>query len=241
MAVLATGFSALACAQQVLTVYVADNLPPKMFVGKDGKPTGFMTELTDAIVRKAGYRPDFVVRPWAVAVKSAAEGTGLITNLSKNPEREKIFVYSDSIYEDRVQIVSLKKSRIEENSLADLKGKRVGMLRGVSYGAAFEQALPGVSAEFDEGSEQRVRRLISQRIDAAIISGGFASVRYNAELAGVPIVNFKVHDTPLAIDSNHIAIAKTRPDAAAVIEKLNAAIAAVKADGTAKKILSGWE
>lgn len=238
---LVASFPAWALAQQELTVFVADNLPPKMFLGKNGHPTGFMTELTEEIVRRAGFTPRVVSMPWVAAVKSAAEGKGFITNLSKNPEREKNFLFSDPIYEDRVLIVSLKKSRIEANGLAELKGRKVGLLRGVSYGEAFERDLKGVVAEPDDGVEQRVRRLISQRIDAAIISGGFASVRYNAELSGVPLVNFKVHSTPLAIDHNHIAITKTRADAAATIEKLNAAIAAVKADGTAKKILAGWE
>ena len=52
---LVAGFPAWALAQQELTVFVADNLPPKMFLGKNGHPTGFMTELTEEIVRRANY------------------------------------------------------------------------------------------------------------------------------------------------------------------------------------------
>lgn len=241
VAIVMSVYSYCVMAQQTLTIYVADNIPPKMFVGGDRKVTGFLTELTEAIVQRAGYRPEIVAEPWVRAVKSAEEGKGVITGFSKNPEREKIFAFSDSFYEDKVLIVTLKKLGITANSLADLKGKKVGIQRGSSFGAAFEKDLPNVIEDRDNTTEQRIKKLAAERIDAAIITGGLASVAYNAKLAGVAMSDLTVQPTPLAVDQNYIGLANTRADRADVMKKLNAAIAAIKEDGTAKKIVAKWE
>lgn len=224
-----------------LTVIVAERVPPKMFVTVDGKPTGFVTELTEAIVRKAGYTPEILPLPWLRALQTAQTGKGVITGFSKNSERDKIFAYSDSIYEDRVQIVTLKKAGITASSLADLKGMTIGIQRGSSYGSAFDADLANVTVERDDAPELRIKKLALGRIQAAIISGGAAAVRYNADRAGVPLADLSVQKNPVSIDQNYIGIANVRGDQADILKKLNAAIAALKADGSLNRILAHWE
>ena len=235
-----TGASSFA-AEPPLVVFVASQVPPKMFIDAAGKPSGFITELTEAVVRRAGYAPDIRPMPWIRAVKLAEIGGGVVTGFSKNPDREKIFNFSIPIYEDRVQLIVLKQTHMNAETLADLKGKRLGIQRGSSYGAAFDAALADIQEDRDDGNDLRLKKLAAGHIDAAIISGGMAGLRYSAKLAGIPLTDLIAQKKAVAIDLNFIGVAKSRSDQAEILEKLNAAIAAIMSDGTATKIMMAWD
>jgi len=243
LVILATCLSAqhVSAAEPLLNLLVASQVPPKMFVTDDDKPTGYFTDLAVAIFVRAGFLPNVVAVPWARAMFLAQNGDGVIVSLSMTPERQEIYVYSDVVLEDRVLIVTMKKAHITAASLADLKGKRVGYNRGSSYGVKFDAELPLVDGQPDASSKLRLQKLAAGHIDAAIISGGMASVRYNAQLAGIAMPELTVQTTPLALDKNYLGIAKSRPDATQVIKKLNTAIASMKADGSIAKIMAAWE
>jgi len=231
----------VSAVEPALNILVASQVPPKMFVTDDGKPSGYFTDLAVAIFLRAGYPPNVVAVPWARAMFLAQSGDGVIVSLSMTPERAEIYAYSDVVLEDRVLIVTMKKSHITAASLADLKGKRVGYNRGSSYGVKFDAELPLVDGQPDASSKLRLQKLAADHIDAAIIPGGMASVRYNAKLAGIAMADLTVQTTPLALDKNYLGIAKSRADASQVLKRLNTAIASMKADGSIAKIVATWE
>ena len=93
----------------------------------------------------------------------------------------------------------------------------------------------------DSSGDSRLNKLIAERIDAAILSGGNTAVKYYSKIAGVDMSLLTVQTPPLVVDLNYIGIAKTRPDQAEVTSRLNAAIAALRADGSIAKIVAAWE
>ena len=224
-----------------VTLIVASNLAPKMYTKEDGTPTGSLTELATEIVKRAGYTPVVKALPWARAVQAAQDGEGVIAGFSKNPEREKIFSFSDVMWVDNIQIITVKKANLNIQGPAGLKGKRVGLQLGSSFGPAFEEVLPQIEADRDTAIDVRLKKLDAGRIDAAIVTGGMVGLNYNAKLAGVEMSNLQVQTPPLLADPNFLAVSNTRPDRSVILEKLNAAISAMDADGSAKKILAAWE
>nr|WP_295770949.1 transporter substrate-binding domain-containing protein [Rhodoferax sp.] len=224
-----------------LKVLVASQVAPKMFLEEGGKPTGYVTQVTIAIVRRAGYTPVVDAVPWARAYKLALDGDGVLTGLSKTIERGKIFNFTEAVLEDRVQVITLKKADLKISQFSDLKGKRVGIQRGSSYGEQFEAALPTLHEDRDSSGDSRLNKLVTERIDAAILSGGNTAVKYYAKLAGVDMSMLTVQTPPLVVDLNYIGIAKTRSDQAEVISRLNGAIASMRADGSIAKIVAAWE
>lgn len=224
-----------------LKVLVASQVAPKMFVEEDGTPTGYVTQVAVAIVLRAGYKPVVDAVPWARAYKMALEGEGVLAGLSKTAERAKLFSFTDAVLEDRVQVITLKKSGLKIAQFADLKGKRVGIQRGSSYGEQFEAALPTFHEDRDNSGDARLNKLMVERIDAAVLSGGNPAVKYYCRLAGIDPSLLTVQTPPLVIDMNYIGMAKNRPDQAEVMAKLNAAIAAMRADGSMAKIVAAWE
>ncbi len=224
-----------------LKVLVASQVAPKMFLTEDGTPTGYVTQVTIAIVLRAGYKPVVDAVPWARAYKMAMEGEGVLAGLSKTTERTKVFSFTDAVLEDRVQVITLKKADLKISQFSDLRGKRVGIQRGSSYGEQFEAALPTFHEDRDNSGDSRLNKLVAERIDAAVMSGGNPAIKYYSKLAGVDVSLLTVQAPPLVVDLNYIGIAKTRPDQAEVMSRLNAAIAAMRVDGSIAKIIAAWE
>ena len=231
----------LHAAEPELKVLVASQVAPKMFLDEDGKPTGYVTQLAIAVVRRAGYTPVVDAVPWARAYKKALDGEGVLAGLSKTVERGKVFSFTDAVHEDRVQVITLKKADLKISRFSDLKGKRVGIQRGSSYGEQFEAALPMFVEDRDSSGDSRLTKLVAERIDAAVLSGGNTAVKYYSKLAGIDMSLLTVQTPPLVVDLNYIGIAKSRPDQAEVVARLNAAIAAMHADGSIAKIIAAWE
>ncbi|MFZ6770029.1 substrate-binding periplasmic protein [Undibacterium sp. Di26W] len=227
-------------AEPTLTMLVGTSNAPKMFLNDAEKPVGYFTELAQLIGRRAGYKVVIVAVPWARAVQMAERGEGVICSLSKTPEREMLFSYSNAVLVDRVVIVTLKKRNIVAASLADLKGMTIGVNRGSKYGTKYIEELPMVNLDEDNSGVSRLRKLVLGRIDAAIIPGGVAAVTFNAKMAGIDFNDLTVQKTPLAIDKNYFGIAKSRPDASDVLGHLNAAIDASIADGSIEAIMNNY-
>ena len=230
----------VAAAEPALTMLVGTDNAPKMFLNREGKPVGYFTELADAVGRRAGYKVNIVAIPWARALIMAANGEGVICSLSKTPERELIFSFSNPVLVDHVVIVTMKQKNMVAGSLADLKGMVVGINRGSRYGPRFVEELPLVRMDEDNSGESRLRKLVLGRFDAAIIPGGSAAVRFNAKLAGVDMNELTVQKIPLALDKNYFAISRLRPDANDVLGRLNTALASMNSDGSLDAVLKAW-
>jgi polar amino acid transport system substrate-binding protein len=236
----AAALAAEAAPPAQLALYVAADAAPKMFL-QDAKPTGYMTELAHEALRRAGYDVEVRSYPWARTVMYAQSGFGVITSLSHTPERDKLFVFSDPIYEDRVLMITRHGAGLQLSGLADLTGLRVGVQQGASFGPAFEAALQHFVVERDDSADKRLRKVAAGRIDVALLSGGPPALRYYATRAGVDLSLLDVQKSPLLVDSNHIAVARSRPDADEIIRRVNAAIAAMRKDGSGTRILGRYE
>lgn len=226
--------------EERLTLFVADEAAPKMFL-RDGKPAGYMTELAIEAMRRAGYTVDVQAVPWARAVASAQNGRGVITSFSRTPEREKQFVFSDLVYEDAVLMITRKSDGLRLDGMTGLSAYRLGAQLGASFGPAFEAILPSLNVERDEGADTRLRKLLANRIDVALLSGGLPAVRFYAAKGGVDINSLTVQARPLVVDANYFAVLRSRSDAQEIIRRLNTSLATMRSDGTAERIQAGYE
>jgi polar amino acid transport system substrate-binding protein len=77
--------------------------------------------------------------PWKRALESAQSGEGLIFGISKTPERLRHLAFSVPIYSEQALLITRCESRFRFNSLPDLKGKTLGIVRGTSYGEEFDK------------------------------------------------------------------------------------------------------
>ena len=109
--------------------------------------------------------------PWKRALQSAIEGKGFVFGASQTPERLQYLVFSEPIYIDNVWIVTRCDARFSYNSIADLKGKTIGMIRDAYYGPEVAKAVNFVfTPEYDvNDSISRFDKLLKHRTDGIFV------------------------------------------------------------------------
>jgi polar amino acid transport system substrate-binding protein len=108
--------------------------------------------------------------PMARLLNQIKNGEGLGFGLSKNSERLATMRFSEPIYANYVWIVTRKNNVFPFANLDDLKGKTIGVIRGVSYGDEFDQKKNEVfTVEEDTASHvARLKKLAMKRMDAML-------------------------------------------------------------------------
>jgi polar amino acid transport system substrate-binding protein len=113
---------------------------------------------------------DLQAKPWRRALTELDLGLAGVGGIYKNSERLKKYDYSDQIFAETLIVYFNTAEPLEYARIEDLKGKRIGVLRGWSYGDEFDNARKAglFSAEEVSSDDQNFLKLESMRIDAAI-------------------------------------------------------------------------
>lgn len=196
-----------------LVVFGDDAYRPVVYL-QDGKPQGELTLILRRASEITGDTYELQLMPWKRAYELAARGEGGVIGVSLTQERARTFDYSQAMYDDDIQIVTLKGKTFNFSTLDDLKGKVIGGVNGASYGEAVDQAIAErkFAVERDVSQSGRLRKLLAGRLDAAFIGNGQAG--FEAVLASDPELasrrkDFVILPRPLARDPLHLAFAKS--------------------------------
>lgn len=106
--------------------------------------------------------------PWKRVLHNGENGEGIIFGIYKTKEREQIFTFSEPVYADYVYLVTRCDDAFNFKTIADLKGKTIGMSPGASAGEEFDREI-GVSIkpEFNSSSMAgQFSKLYQKRVDA---------------------------------------------------------------------------
>ena len=216
----------------------SDTWKPKSFL-EEKVPKGYAVEAAQAVLTEAGYQVETRLSTWARSVEDAKAGKGVLTHVSKTPERETFFEFSEPLVFDRIVVVVKKGKEFPFASPKDLANKVVGVLRGATYGGAWSEASKTLKIEYDVGAEARIGKLMRDRLDAAIISSGKAGLQIAAAAEGYDLSLFTILPTPVLQDPNYLAIAKDE-NSKKKMAVINAAIRKLHADGTIDRIMRSY-
>ncbi|MBF0368638.1 MAG: transporter substrate-binding domain-containing protein [Magnetococcales bacterium] len=195
-----------------MTIYGNAYKPPKSYL-LENTPKGILVDMTDYIAREVGCRFTVELYSWTRSFSYAKAGKGAIIGFSKTAERLKRFDYSIPMYFDEVLLVVRKDYAFPYQSLSDLKDKRIGAVKGGTYGGDYEI---GKEKYFTavEGTNpvSRLKMLMRGRLDASFVGPGKAG--FNALIASDANLSknrhrFELLPTPFNRDSNHLGILKT--------------------------------
>jgi len=216
--------------------------PPKHYVDKAGVPRGYAIDIAAEALRRAGYEPKIENYPWKRAQKRALDGGCVITAFSKTEARLRDYFYTNPMYVDRVLLWQSKNDPFKFDEFADLVGRQIGISRGSQYSGEFEKMRPRLNLHEDTLRSRHLRMLIAGRLDGAIFPGDVAAVRYLAEEQGADMSALVYSETPVSNDPNHIGVPRSLKgfEPPTVVEKLNAALASMNADGTIDRILDRY-
>jgi ABC-type amino acid transport substrate-binding protein len=144
---------------------VALGVAPFGMVAADGSASGLFVELARMLAEQSQLAIDSVVVPYPRALAMISSGEADLLISIANSRLESVVRPLASVFKGDIVAVGRAGTRI--NSLADLRGKVVGHIRGAEYVAAFS-ADAAIRKHETSTIEQTVRMLLEGRYDAAI-------------------------------------------------------------------------
>lgn len=221
-------------ARGTLRIAMEGTYPPFNFKDqKTGELAGYDVDVARMLAAKLGLKPQFVSTEWAAILAGLGAGKYdvIISQVGITPKRLEAFDFSEPYTYSSPQLIVRKDEKAQYASLADLKGKKVG----VGQGSVFEQqarAVPGIVVKSYPAAPENLQDLAFGRIDAALNDS--LMVSYLLNNSQLPI---KAGARVGAIERTGIPFQKGNPQFKAA---LNKALAEAAADGSLKKISVKW-
>ena len=225
--------SSTAFAQDAKLTLTSDVWPP--FTNVEGEKAISFDIVREALNRM-DIRSEFIVTEFDSVLAGIDNGTfNGSAALWKSKQREEELIFSNAYLQNQLILVGKKGSDPNVASLAELKGKRIGLVEGYAYDEAF-QTDGSVEIVYGETDQENLERLLSGEIDFMMADNLLIqySLKYETndissllEFAKAPLIN-----KPL-----YFALSKTTPDAGAIMERFNNEIKNMLADGSYNALL----
>ncbi|GAA6141049.1 ABC transporter substrate-binding protein [Hydrogenophaga sp. 5NK40-0174] len=217
----------------VLRVAIDPTYEPFTYKTPDGKPTGFDVDIAEALCAEIQYKCEYVEQVWDSMIPGlqAKKYDAIISSMSITEERKQVVDFTDKYYNTPSRIVV--KADTSFSDLASLSGKKIGVLKGSTQEnyAMGELKPAGVEVVSYEAQDQVYLDIKAGRLDGTVadsveVTGGFLS---KPEGEGYGFVG------PVLNDEKYYGIGvgvALRQGETELKDKLNAAIKAIRANGT---------
>ncbi len=226
-------------AKKTILVGTEGVYAPFTYVDEKGNLTGYDIDVVKAIAKKAGLDVKFLPTPWdSMFLGLETKKFDLIANqISRNPDREKKYLFSDSYLIAGAQIIVKGDRTGTINGLADLKGFKVGTGIGSNYTKILEEYNTKKEFEikyYDGNLTTVLQDIVAGRLDATLNER--LTVGYNVKKLGL---NVKVVGKPIALVPSHFVFRKDQ-EGEAIRASFDKALADLKKDGTLVKLSKEW-
>lgn len=200
---------------------------------EDGKLAGFEVELAHALAQKMGVKADFSTSEWSAILAGLQAGKYdvVINQVGITDKRKETFDFSEPYTISSPQLIVRKNETRQFNTLADLKGKKLGVGQGTNFGE-IAKAVGGIDIKTYPGSSEYLQDLALGRIDAALNDS--LLIPYIVKKTKLPL---KPGAPVGELEKSGIAFVKGNPELKAA---LNKALAELQADGTFAKLSNKW-
>lgn len=221
--------------EQPVVVAVDQGNPPFMYSGRNLQAKGLYPTLIRAIFERIHQPVKVIAIPWKRALRGLDNNWNAVGGIYKTTERLRRYDYTMPLFTEELHVFVRADSKLQFHQISDLNGLYISVLRGWSYGDAFDQAR--ARHRFDtiaaDNETTGLRLLLLRRVDA------YVGIDLSAERT---LDTLQVRDrvkalpVPLATNDTYIAFAKIAHQQA-LIERINAAIRALRDDGTFQALI----
>jgi polar amino acid transport system substrate-binding protein len=210
--------------------------PPFNNLTSDGKLVGFDIDIAKALCDEMKVKCTFVTQNWDGIIPALLAGKfdAIIASMSITDERKKKVGFSGKYYNTPPAIAVPKDSKLKGVSAAYLKGISLGAQASTTHSNYAEEKFGGAKLKLYPKAEEYKLDLANGRLDAAIDDVVVLS-QWLATDAGscCKILGTLKPDLKINGEGAGIAVRKGDTDLAGMFNK---AIAAIRANGTYKKI-----
>ncbi|MDF0748742.1 transporter substrate-binding domain-containing protein [Marinobacter sp. 71-i] len=217
--------------ERQLSISVGD-WPPFFVESEPGQ--GSVARLVRDIFAEEGYQVEFHFLPWKRAYREAAMGKHDATAIwMYAADRQKDFIYSDPVMNERFVLFYRKDDPVRWNRMADLSGLQLGGSIGYSYGPAFDRAVEReiLNVEWVASTELNFRRLLFGRIDAfpEEINVGYYILRRETDPEEARQITH--HPEPILENQSFLLFPANEPDTEKLREVFNKRLQAFRENG----------
>lgn len=222
--------------KKVITVAMSGTYYP--FTFKEGNQIqGFEVDVWNDIGKRLGYKVEYKTASFSglFGMLDSGKVNTIANQITISKEREEKYYFTEPTVYTGAQIVV----RNDENgitNLSDLKGKTIG----VDLGSNYEEMLKkddknnDITIKTYQDTNVAFNQLMLGRIDAVVIDRVSAAMMINK--GNLPL---KIVGKPIEPLENAYPFVKT-PENQELVVKINAAINAMRSDGTLKAISEKW-
>ncbi|SFB95210.1 amino acid ABC transporter substrate-binding protein, PAAT family [Polaromonas sp. OV174] len=195
---------------------------------------GYDVDMIKAIAQKAGLKIKIVNTPWTGIFAALNNGDLdlVISGVTINDKRKQSYDFTAPYFEARQLIAVQKDSPIK--GLKDLAGKKIGVVNGSTGDdiASREFGKTNPDIRRFESTPVVISELVNNGLDAAIGDNGVIAFRVqeHKQLKTVSDASFAKEYFGIVVKQGNKALQ----------DKLNAGLAAVKADGSYAQIYKKW-
>jgi len=209
---------------------------PYYITQANGMVGGLVSGPVREALTKAGIAFEWVVQPGKRQIETIRKGRirACSPGWFKKPEREKFAKFSDSIYQDRPQVVVIRRDDQTRIKHATLTGffkdskLRFGAKLAYSYGSYIDKWLEDISPPTQrtpQDSTGMVRMLLGRRFDYFLAAPEeFSSLVLNLDEMGQRIVSMEMTDIPPG-NSRYLMCSRSVEDI--LMKRFNKALAVV--------------
>jgi polar amino acid transport system substrate-binding protein len=212
--------------------FVSTPWPP--FTNETGQPR-FALDLVEAALGRIGLRATTtIVEPALFTPALLSDAYDGSAAAWKDADRERSLVFSQPYLENRLILVGRRDGDVSAATLADLKGKRIALVEGYSYGEAIDQS--GAILVRSSSEEGSLALLLANKADYVLMDE--LVVQYILEnYPQEAKTRLNVGAKPLLTRLLYVAVRRSRPDAVSTIERFNAQLRGMISDRTYHRLL----
>ncbi|EEF25348.1 Cystine-binding periplasmic protein precursor, putative [Ricinus communis] len=222
-------------ARGTLRIAMEGTYPPFNYKDKKtGQLTGYDVEVARLLAARMGLKPEFISTEWSAILAGLGAGKYdvIVAQVGITPKREATFDFSVPYTYSIPQLVVRNNDTTSYKSLADLKGKKVGVGQGTVFEQQLKAAPPGIDIKSYPATPETLQDLAFGRIDAALQDS--LMVNYLVKNSHLPLRGgARVGE----ISRMGIPFQKGNPKFKAALDK---AIEDARADGSLKQLSMKW-
>lgn len=217
------------------------------YTGQKMPGYGLVSEMVSAACEAAGIKPIYEFFPWKRAESNVEGGDSFATfPYQKTPERESRFMFSEVLVNSSNLIMAhkgnSKTATFEYNKPENLKGYSVGIVVG-SDAVKNPLMQAGARAEEAPSDEVNLKKLEADRVDFVIDDMAVLSMAVKAAYGANPekMAEFRSLKQPFGVVTGYrLMVSRKYPNAKVLLERFDAGLAKIQANGTYKAILKKY-
>ena len=210
-----------------------DVWPP--YVEQDGQH-GVAVDLIKAAFAEQHQPLNVSIKPWARVFRDVKNCRDDLLLIWYEPEREAVIRYSEPFLTNRLRFIKRHGDEFVYRNQASLDGKLIGVIRDYHYDDQFVNDDRYI-LHASESLLSNLRMLAANRLDLVVADELVTATTIHQQHLGG---KFSFTGPPLRDRKLYLATGVCNPDGAALIERFNVGLAAIKASGKYDQIIDKY-